>query len=218
MKAKSKYSSVLAGNCALIALCAALPAVAQDAGSTTLQTITVDGNGKTQDPKAPVKGYVAKTSASATKTGRSLIETPQSITVITRDQMDNQSVRNLSEALNYVQVLSLSRPVPTRGSMRLEFAVLQETSCSSSTAFVSCVLQVHLLTRCMVWSVSRSFVGLHRFFMDRVTPAVSSISSANVPPSSALEKSAHKSAVTTITSRCSTLVARSLTATLLPIG
>lgn len=104
MQGKTKHISILAGGCAAIAYVAFLApasALAQDAGTTVLQTITVDG-AKNQDPKAPVKGYVAKTSASATKTGRSLIETPQSVSVITRDQMDAQDVRNLGEALNYV--------------------------------------------------------------------------------------------------------------------
>ncbi|MEE9987412.1 TonB-dependent siderophore receptor [Agrobacterium pusense] len=104
MQGKIKHISILAGGCAAIAYVAFLApasALAQDAGTTVLQTITVDG-AKNQDPKAPVKGYVAKTSASATKTGRSLIETPQSVSVITRDQMDAQDVRNLGEALNYV--------------------------------------------------------------------------------------------------------------------
>lgn len=104
MQGKIKHISILVGGCAAIAYVAFLTpasALAQDAGTTVLQTITVDG-AKNQDPKAPVKGYVAKTSASATKTGRSLIETPQSVSVITRDQMDAQDVRNLGEALNYV--------------------------------------------------------------------------------------------------------------------
>ncbi|WP_312941601.1 TonB-dependent siderophore receptor [Agrobacterium pusense] len=104
VQGKTKHISILAGGCAAIAYVAFLApasAFAQDAGTTVLQTITVDG-AKNQDPKAPVTGYVAKTSASATKTGRSLIETPQSVSVITRDQMDAQDVRNLGEALNYV--------------------------------------------------------------------------------------------------------------------
>ena len=104
VQGKTKHISILAGGCAAIAYVAflsPLSALAQEAGTTVLQTITVEG-GKKQDPKAPVKGYVAKSSASATKTGRSLIETPQSVSVITRDQMEAQTVRNLSEALNYV--------------------------------------------------------------------------------------------------------------------
>ena len=98
VQGKSKHSSILAGGCAAIAYVAFLApaaALAQESGTTVLQTITVEGS-KNQDPKAPVKGYVAKTSASATKTGRSLVETPQSVSVITKDQMDAQNVRTLA--------------------------------------------------------------------------------------------------------------------------
>lgn len=49
----------------------------------------------------PVDGYVATSSATATKTGTPLIETPQSISVITADQMEAQAVENLAQALRY---------------------------------------------------------------------------------------------------------------------
>lgn len=62
VQGKSKHISILAGGCAAIAYVAFVTsgvALAQEAGTTVLQTITVDG-AKNQDPKAPVKGYVAK--------------------------------------------------------------------------------------------------------------------------------------------------------------
>lgn len=46
-------------------------------------------------------GLVATRSKSATKTDTPLLETPQSISVITRQQMDAQNVRSLNEALRY---------------------------------------------------------------------------------------------------------------------
>ncbi len=49
----------------------------------------------------PVKGYVAGQSATGTKTGTPLIETPQSISVVTRDQMDQQGAESVSDALHY---------------------------------------------------------------------------------------------------------------------
>jgi iron complex outermembrane receptor protein len=49
----------------------------------------------------PVRGYVATRSAGGTKTDTPLIETPQSISVITRDRMDAQAVQSVSQALNY---------------------------------------------------------------------------------------------------------------------
>lgn len=81
-----------------------------------------------------MKGYVAKTSASATKTGRSLVETPQSVSVITKDQMDAQTVRNLSEALNYVPGVVAQ---PSGADPRFDApasAAFRGTSCNFSTA------------------------------------------------------------------------------------
>ncbi|WP_226019881.1 TonB-dependent receptor plug domain-containing protein [Serratia symbiotica] len=44
---------------------------------------------------------MAKESSSATKTATPLVETPQSVSVITRQQMDDQNTRSLNEALRY---------------------------------------------------------------------------------------------------------------------
>lgn len=49
----------------------------------------------------PVGGYVARRSATATKTDTPIAETPQSISVITREQMEDRGVQNLSDAFAY---------------------------------------------------------------------------------------------------------------------
>ena len=49
----------------------------------------------------PVRGYIAKRSATGTKTDTPLIETPQSISVVTREQIDAQAAKNLGESLRY---------------------------------------------------------------------------------------------------------------------
>jgi iron complex outermembrane receptor protein len=54
----------------------------------------------------PVQGYVATRSASGTKTDTPLIETPQSISVVTADQMNAQAVRTLGETLRYTPGVS----------------------------------------------------------------------------------------------------------------
>lgn len=53
-------------------------------------------------PDGPVRGFVAKRSATATKTNTPLIETPQSISVVTADQIATQQALSLGETLNYV--------------------------------------------------------------------------------------------------------------------
>jgi len=67
--------------------------------TTDLPTIVVEGQAETAT--GPVDGYVATRSATGTKTDTPLLETPQSISVITRDQMVAQGVENLAEALRY---------------------------------------------------------------------------------------------------------------------
>jgi iron complex outermembrane receptor protein len=48
-----------------------------------------------------VQGYVATRSASGTKTDTPIIQTPQSISVVTRDQIEAQGAKTVSQALNY---------------------------------------------------------------------------------------------------------------------
>lgn len=52
--------------------------------------------------KSPANSFVAKTSAAATKTDTPILETPQSISVVTREQLDTRDVKTMVEALQYV--------------------------------------------------------------------------------------------------------------------
>ncbi len=64
------------------------------AGAAILPVVTVTG-------AAPGEGYLAKRAGTATKTDTSLLETPQSVTVITAEQIRDQASPNLQEALRY---------------------------------------------------------------------------------------------------------------------
>lgn len=66
-------------------------------GATALQTISVTG----QNPWGPVDGFVATRGSTGTKTDTPLLETPQSISVITRDRIDRQAANRLDETLRY---------------------------------------------------------------------------------------------------------------------
>jgi iron complex outermembrane recepter protein len=55
-----------------------------------------------------VDGYVATRSATGTKTDTPLIETPQSISVVTRDQIEAQGAQSLKEALDYTADIASS--------------------------------------------------------------------------------------------------------------
>lgn len=69
----------------------------EKAANSVLPTIVIEAK-----DNGEVIGNVAKRSATATKTGTPIIETPQSITVVTRNEMDMRSVQHLTEALRYV--------------------------------------------------------------------------------------------------------------------
>lgn len=68
-------------------------------GSTVLDAITVEGEG--ENAWGPIEGYVAHNSATASKTDTPLIETPQAVSIVGRDEMDAQGAQTVSEALRY---------------------------------------------------------------------------------------------------------------------
>ncbi|MGF0237481.1 TonB-dependent siderophore receptor [Rhodococcus sp. IEGM1300] len=81
-------------------------------GSLELQATTVSGAYQTESPTGPVNGYVATRALSATKTDTALNETPQSISVVTKDQMRAQGAESLNQILRYTAAV-----IPeTRGS------------------------------------------------------------------------------------------------------
>jgi iron complex outermembrane receptor protein len=64
------------------------------------ETVVVTAS-TSQEPTAPVKGIVATKTLSATKTSADIVKTPQSVSVITRDQMEQLDVTSVSQALRY---------------------------------------------------------------------------------------------------------------------
>lgn len=69
---------------------------AAPAGALQLQEIVVSGTGD------GTKSYVVEDSATATKTDTPLIETPQSVSVVGRKQIDAQNAQSITEILRYV--------------------------------------------------------------------------------------------------------------------
>ncbi|MGU3361242.1 TonB-dependent siderophore receptor [Methylobacterium sp. M6A4_1b] len=74
----------------------------------TLDTLEVVGDrrggtaiGAAEDPRGPVAGYVATRSVSSTKTDAAIIRTPQAISVVGRQQIDDQKPASLAEATRY---------------------------------------------------------------------------------------------------------------------
>ncbi|MFH1558586.1 MAG: TonB-dependent siderophore receptor [Pseudomonadota bacterium] len=83
-------------------------------GSLVLDTIDVQGQAETA--WGPVNGYVAKQSASGTKTDTPLILTPQSITVIGREQIDDQGATSMTQILRYAVGVKSDSGSVTNGS------------------------------------------------------------------------------------------------------
>jgi iron complex outermembrane receptor protein len=97
---------------------AAGAAHAQDTSGVTLPPVTVKPAAETAT--GPVTGYVARQSATATKTDTPLIESPQSITVVGAEQIVMQKAQSLTEALGYSAGVFRSEDVDsTRDQMRV---------------------------------------------------------------------------------------------------
>lgn len=70
-------------------------------------TQSASSNGATGErANGPVRGFVATRSGTATKTDTPLIETPQSVSVVTTDQVRNQGAVSIGEALRYTAGVS----------------------------------------------------------------------------------------------------------------
>lgn len=72
-------------------------ALAQRTAPSELGTITVTGQGAF----IPTEGYSVRTTAAATKTDTALKEIPQAVSVVTRQQIEDQKPRTIAEALRY---------------------------------------------------------------------------------------------------------------------
>jgi catecholate siderophore receptor len=70
----------------------------------------------------PVKGYSAKKSTTATKTETNLIDVPQSITVVTQDLLEDQSVQSMSDAVRYVPGVTASQGEGNRDALNFRGA------------------------------------------------------------------------------------------------
>ena len=94
--ARRRVASVLAG---CLAVYTQHQVLAQTTNAASLPEVRVDAGAETAT--TPVIGYRAKNAVTATKTDTPLAETPQSVTVVTRDQMVDQGATNLQDALTY---------------------------------------------------------------------------------------------------------------------
>ena len=78
-----------------------VPASSVAADETVLPVVRVSAAHTRETGSGPVQGYVAKRSLTGTKTDTPIIETPQSISVVTADRIEAIGATRLKEALAY---------------------------------------------------------------------------------------------------------------------
>ncbi|MDF4209236.1 TonB-dependent siderophore receptor [Pseudomonas protegens] len=90
-----------------------LVAIADDV--VTLAPTSITGQQAGESAWGPVDGYLATRTAAGTKTDTTLVEAPRSISVATRQQMEDRNVQNLDDAVRYMPgIVSASYGSDTR--------------------------------------------------------------------------------------------------------
>jgi len=93
--------------CAISAITLFWPQFSNAQDSVTLPSVKVEGQIQAEEsPATPVEGYKANSTFSATKTGTPIVETQQSISVITRDRIEDQGALTLQDTLGYTAGVS----------------------------------------------------------------------------------------------------------------
>ncbi|MDN3221788.1 TonB-dependent siderophore receptor [Pseudomonas nunensis] len=82
--------------------------VAVPDGVMALPETAVIGVENAETAWSPVEGYVATRTAAGTKTDTALVEAPRSISVATRQQMEDRGVQNLDDAVRYMPGITAS--------------------------------------------------------------------------------------------------------------
>jgi catecholate siderophore receptor len=98
-KLKLAIHSVLIGTSAILMV---NPLIASAEPNSEITLEVVDVVAPALSDTRPVKGYNAKRSSASTKTDTELRDVPQAISVITQDQIKDQSVQSIAEAVRYV--------------------------------------------------------------------------------------------------------------------
>lgn len=102
MTKRSGSDLILISTTALLTACLPLAASAQQAApEVTLDAVVVDAKADSGSATGPVNGYVARNTATGSKTNTPIEEIPQSVSVIGRQQLDDQGAKKVDEALRY---------------------------------------------------------------------------------------------------------------------
>lgn len=100
--ARAHIHTLLLAGASLGAITVSGAALAQQAGAAIeLDQVNVQTTATRESPTGPIEGYVARQTLTGSKTDTPILEVPQSVSVVTRDQMDARAVQNVGQALNY---------------------------------------------------------------------------------------------------------------------
>ena len=83
-------------------------------GMESSRVDTAASRGTFQQGNGPIQGYVAHRSLVGTKTTTPLLEVPQSISVVGRDQINDQNAHSVAQALAYTAGVTTNSPNDTR--------------------------------------------------------------------------------------------------------
>ncbi len=97
---KIAVRSVLFGS--TLAFLTPMLAIAETQVDSEITLPQVDVIAPAESDTQPIKGYRAKRSTTATKTDTELRDVPQAISVVTQDQIQDQSIQSVSESVRYV--------------------------------------------------------------------------------------------------------------------
>ncbi|MFT7774213.1 TonB-dependent siderophore receptor [Roseateles sp.] len=86
----------------------ARPDTGASAPENMLPLVRVKAGPERERPLGPVAGYVASRTATATKTDTALLEVPQSISVIGREEMDAHGAQDIMAAIRYTPGVSVN--------------------------------------------------------------------------------------------------------------
>ncbi|HET8850879.1 MAG TPA: TonB-dependent receptor plug domain-containing protein, partial [Marinobacter sp.] len=75
--------------------------VAQPTNVTELDALEVSAEAAAPGGTGPVEGYTAEATVTGTKTATSVLETPQSISTVTANEIEDQNAATLAEVLRY---------------------------------------------------------------------------------------------------------------------
>jgi catecholate siderophore receptor len=89
------------------------------AADDELPTVSVEGQQESDPSVDPVKGYEASRTVTATKTDTALKDVPQSITVITRDAIQDQGMRSMGDAVRYVPGMNMAQGEGNRDQLTI---------------------------------------------------------------------------------------------------